>query len=220
MTRQYALFKQQALALPGVRQVTCVSDPPTDINNGTAAPEWAGKPAGFKPLFSHAAVGYGFTQTMKAQLLAGRDFSPAFPTDTMGFIVNREAANLMGMKDPVGHELQMWDRKAKIIGLIKDCHFGSVHDPIKPLILLFMQQVADGRILIRLNPAQTPQALYGLRQLCHRLNPAFPFSYQFSDEAYQKLYTSETVIGTLSNYFAFLATELRRTCFATVLPRS
>ena len=205
LAQQYALFKQQALVLPGVQQVTCMSESPTDIVNGTGAAEWAGKPANFKPLFSYAAVGYGFTQTMKAQLLAGRDFSPAFPTDTTGFIVNREAADQMGMMDPIGREMQMWDRKGKIIGLINDFHFGSVQDSTKPLVLLFMQQVADGHILVRLKPAQTAQALDGLKQLCRRLNPAFPFTYQFSDDAYQKLYKSETVIGTLSNYFAFLA---------------
>jgi hypothetical protein len=204
LIRQYPLFKQQALNLPGIQGVTCISTQPTDLNNGTGAPEWAGKPAGFKPSFSYAAVGYGFMQTMKAQLLAGRDFSPSFPTDTMGFILNREAATLMGMKDPVGQELQMWNRKGKIIGVVKDFHFGSVHDPIKPLILLFMQQT-DGHILVRTNPGQTAQALGGLKQLCHQLNPAFPFTYQFSDDAYQKLYESESVIGTLANYFAFLA---------------
>src|SRR5260221_2071896 len=205
LIQQYPLFKQQALDLPGVQQVTCISNPPTDINNGTDPPEWSGKPPGFNPSFAYAAVGYRFTQTMKAQLLAGLDFSPYFPTDTTGFILNREAANLMGMRNPVGRELQMWNRKGKIIGVIKDLHFGSVQDPVKPLILLFMQQVEGGHALVRINPGQTAQALAGLKQLCRRLNPGFPFTYQFSDDAYQKLYKSETVIGTLSNYFAFLA---------------
>jgi putative ABC transport system permease protein len=204
LTQRYAVFKQQALNLPGVQQVTSMSNPPTDIENGTSSVEWTGKPANFKPTFAYVAVDYGFTQTMKAQLLAGRDFSPAFPTDTTGFIVNREAATLMGMRDPVGRELHMWDRKGTIIGLIKDFHFGSVHDPIKPLILVFMQQT-DGHILVRTSPGQTAQALTGLKQLCRQLNPAFPFTYQFSDDAYRQQYKSETVIGTLSNYFAFLA---------------
>ena len=100
---------------------------------------------------------------MKAQLLAGRDFSPAFPTDTTAFIINEEAATLMGMRDPIGQELHLWDRKGKIIGVIKDFHFGSVHDPIKPLILLFKHQIDDGHILVRTNPGQTAQALAGLK---------------------------------------------------------
>jgi hypothetical protein len=205
LIQQYTLFKEQALHLSGVQQVTSMSEPPTNIDNGTVAVDWAGKPANFQPSFSYAVVGYDFTQTMKAQLLAGRDFSPSFPTDTTGFIVNQEAATLMGMRDPIGRELHMWDRKGKIIGVIKDFHFGSVHDPIQPLILLFKHQIDDGHILVRTNPGQTIQALAGLKQLCRQLNPAFPFTYEFSDDAYRKLYQSETVIGTLSNYFASLA---------------
>jgi len=205
LIQKYVLFKGQALNLPGVQQVTCMSEAPTDIDNGTVSVDWAGKPANFQPSFSWALVGYGFTQTMKAQLLAGRDFSPAFPTDTTGYIINQEAANLMGMRNPVGQELNMWDRKGTIIGVINNFHFGSLHDPIKPLILRFKHQIDDGHILVRTNPGQTAQALGGLKQLCRQLNPAFPFTYQFSDDAYQKLYKSETVIGTLSNYFAFLA---------------
>ena len=205
LIQQYDLFKQQALHVPGVRQVTCMSAPPTDIYDGTVSVEWAGKPANFQPSFSFAVVGYDFTQTMKAQLLAGRDYSPTFPTDTTGFIINQEAASLMGMRDPLGHELNIWDRKGKIIGVIKDFHFGSVHDPIKPLILVFKHQIDDGHILVRTDPGQTAQALAGLKQLSRQLNPAFPFTYQFSDEAYQRLYKSETMTGTLSHYFAFLA---------------
>lgn len=205
LIRQYDVFKQQALQLRGVQQVTSMSEPPTDIDNGTVAVEWAGKPANFQPSFSYAVVGYDFTQTMKARLLAGRDFSPFFPTDTTGFIVNQEAASLMGMRDPIGRELNMWDRKGTIIGVIKDFHFGSVHDPIRPLILLFKHRINDGHIFVRTNPGQTARAVAGLKQLCRQLNPAFPFTYQFADDAYQKLYKSETVIGTLSNYFAFLA---------------
>ena len=174
---QYTGFKEQALHLPGVQQVTYMSEPPTDIDDGTVSVEWAGKPTNFQPSFSFASVGYDFTQTMKAQLLAGRDFSPAFPTDTTGYIINQEAASLMGMRDPIGHELNVWDRKGKIIGVINNFHFGSVHDPIKPLILLFVHRMEDGHILVRTNPGQTAQVLAGLKQLSRQLNPAFPFTY-------------------------------------------
>ncbi len=54
-------------------------------------------------------------------------------------------------------------------------------------------------------PRQTKQALAGLAQLCNQLNPKFPFTYQFADQEYQKLYKSEEVIGRLSDWFAFLA---------------
>ena len=205
LIQHYGLFKQEALGLPGIQEVSCMSEQPTDIDNGTVAVDWEGKPSSFKPSFSYVMVGLGFTQTMKSQLLTGRDFSSAFPTDSTAFILNQQAVDLMGFKDPIGKELHMWARTGKIIGVIKDFHFGSVQESVKPLILLYNEKFNDGNILVRTKPGQTAGAIAGLRQICRQLNPAFPFSYQFSDAAYNKLYKSEMVIGTLSNYFAFLA---------------
>jgi putative ABC transport system permease protein len=205
LMQHYALFKREALSMPGIQQVSSMSEQLTIIDDGTVSVEWPGKSASFKPSFSFSRVGLGFIQTLKAQLLTGRDFSSSFPTDSTAFILNQQAVSLMGFQNPVGQELNMWGRKGKIVGVIKDFHFGSLHDPIKPLILLFDERIDNGSILVRTKPGQTAEAISGLRRLCRQLNPAFPFSYQFADSEYQKLYKSEMVIGTLSNYFAFLS---------------
>ena len=60
-------------------------------------------------------------------------------------------------------------------------------------------------ILVRTEAGKTKIALDGLNKLCRELNPAFPFSYKFSDEEYAKLYKSDEVIGSLSVIFAGLA---------------
>jgi ABC-type antimicrobial peptide transport system permease subunit len=60
-------------------------------------------------------------------------------------------------------------------------------------------------ILVRAKPGQTVRALAGLEGLCKRLNPAFPFDYQFSDAEYENLYKSEAITGRLSVIFAVLA---------------
>ena len=57
-------------------------------------------------------------------------------------------------------------------------------------------------ILVRTEAGKTKIALDGLNKLCKELNPAFPFSYKFSDEEYAKLYKSDEVIGSLSVIFA------------------
>ena len=62
-----------------------------------------------------------------------------------------------------------------------------------------------GTALIRTQPGKTKVALEGLEKLNQKLNPEFPFSYQFADEEYGYLYKSEQVVQKLSGYFAFLA---------------
>ena len=205
LTRQYGLFKQEAVKLPGARQVTRISSSPTDIDVNTTGVEWEGKHPEEKPPFTNASVGYDFIKTMNAQLLQGRDFSKDFPTDSMGFLINESALARIGYKDPVGSPLKFWDRKGTIIGVVKDFHFRSLHEPVKPLILRFGEHDSWGNILVRTEAGKTRQVLTGLEKLCKRLNPEFPFSYRFADEEFQKLYKSETIISRLSNYFSFLA---------------
>jgi ABC-type antimicrobial peptide transport system permease subunit len=93
----------------------------------------------------------------------------------------------------------------KIIGVIKDFHFRSLHETIKPMIIELSGKENYGNILLRTEAGKTKLAITNLEKLCHELNPAFPFTYSFADEEYQKLYTNEQVISKLSDAFSFLA---------------
>jgi len=205
LIKKYSLFKEQAMQLPGIQSMSRMTEAPTSIDNGTGSVDWDGKPAGFKPSFIQASVGYDFTRTTNVRLLEGRDFSKAYPRDSIGYILNEAAIKKTGYKDPVGRNLTFWGHKGTIVGVIKDFHFASLHDPINPLVLRLNEQEEWGNILVRTEAGKTRQALTGLEKLCKELNPSFPFTYQFADEEYQKIYKSEQVIGALSNYFAFLA---------------
>jgi ABC-type antimicrobial peptide transport system permease subunit len=93
----------------------------------------------------------------------------------------------------------------KIIGLLKDFHFNSMHENIEPLIVRLDENWPWGTILVRTKAGQTKKAIAGLEKLCKELNPKFPFTYQFSDLEFSRLYKSEEVVSKLSNYFAFIA---------------
>jgi len=109
------------------------------------------------------------------------------------------------MKDPIGKPLTMWQRKGTIIGILKDFHFNSIHTPINPMIVRLGEVSEWGSILVRTQPGKTKEALASLEKLAKKLNPGFPFTYQFSDEEYSKLYKSEQMVSKLSTSFAFLA---------------
>ena len=111
----------------------------------------------------------------------------------------------IGYKDPIGKRLTFWGKKGTIVGVVKDFHFQSMRTRIEPLILRLRDQENWGNALIKTEAGKTKQALAGLEQLCKQLNPKFPFTYQFADEEFNKIYKSEQVIDKLSNYFAFLA---------------
>jgi ABC-type antimicrobial peptide transport system permease subunit len=205
LAHKYDLFKEQALTLPGIQSVTRMTNAPTNIQNSTGGVDWIGKDQTVNIQFTQTSVGYDFVKTMKLTMLQGRDFSKNFPTDTVGLILNEAALKRIGYKNPIGQPLTFWGRKSKIIGVIKDFHFSSMHEEIMPLIIRSRADEIYGNILIRTQPGKTRAALASMEKLCKQINPAYPFTYTFSDDEYQKLYQNEQIVGRLSNGFAFLA---------------
>lgn len=202
---KYEVFKQEALRIPGVQMVTHISDDPTNIQMGTRGVTWTGKDPKEQIRFVTAAVGYDFIKTMKLTMAAGRDFSKDFLTDSVGYIINETALKRIGYKDPIGQPLTLWDRPGKIIGVVKDFHFASLHRQIEPLVIRSGVTDIYGKFLVRTQPGKTREVMAGLEKICKELNPSFPFTYYFADEEYTKLYQSEQIVGKLSDAFSFLA---------------
>lgn len=205
LLKQYEVFKDEALKMPGIKAITRSTSAPTKINPSTVGVEWDGKIPGTSISFSDAMVGYDFASTVKLKMAAGRDFSKSFTTDSDAYVINETAAKRLGYADPIGKSLTMWGDKGKIIGVVKDFHFSSLHDQIKPLILRYGENANYGSILVRTMPGKTREALASLETVAKQLNPNFQFTYSFSDEEYNKLYNSEQIVGKLSDGFAFLA---------------
>ncbi|HRP54581.1 ABC transporter permease [Agriterribacter sp.] len=205
LVKNYARFKEEAGKIPGVLSISKMRNSPTVIEHHTTSIGWPGKAPNLAVSFADGVVGYDFVKTMKLELKEGRDFSRDFGTDSAGFLLNETAAAKMGYKDPVGQPVSWGNRPGKIIGVLKDFHFNSIHQSIEPLILRLDENWTWGTILVRTGAGKTKETIAGLEKICKSLNPKFPFTYRFSDLEYMKLYKSEQVVSKLSNYFAFLA---------------
>ena len=205
MVNNYETFKDEALRLTGVEYVSKMRNSPTVISHHYGDIGWEGKDPKLVLPFADAVVGYDFIKTLDLKLVAGRDFSKDFGTDSMGFLVNETAARRMGYADPVGKNVWWGSHRGSIIGVIKDFHFSSMHTAIEPLIVRLDENWSWGTILVRMVPGKTQATMGSLEALYKSLNPKFPFSFQFSDQEYDKLYRSEQVISRLSGIFTFLA---------------
>ncbi|WP_229365925.1 ABC transporter permease [Fibrisoma montanum] len=200
----YKTFRDELLRLPGIASVSSIQEAPHNIGSSTGGVNWPGKDPNVLIEFTQTSVGYDVARTMQLKI-SGRDFSPAFSTDTTNYLINQTAARRIGYKDPVGQPLTMWGRPGKIIGVIEDFHFQSLHTPIAPLIFRLSTEPSSQNFMIRTQSGQTQQALASIERVWKQMNPKFPFAYRFADEEYTNLYKSETVVGSLANYFAFLA---------------
>jgi putative ABC transport system permease protein len=201
----FNVFKQEALSKGGIEQMTRITQVPVNMDAGTSDIDWKGKDPNVTYLFMWATIGYDFSRTLNVQMVQGRDFSINFPSDSTALIINETALKLIKYDNPLGKKFSFWGRPWTIVGVVKDFHFNSLHEPIRPLIMRLGENDTWGSALVRIEPGKTEKALSGLAQLAKELNPKFPFEYQFVEEEYRKLYRNEQLTHRLSEYFAFLA---------------
>jgi putative ABC transport system permease protein len=201
---KYDIFKNEGLRMPGIKDVSRITSSPTNFDSSTYGVNWTGKDPNLNIMFTQVGVDYDFTKTMKLKMADGRDFSRDFASDSTGYLLNETALKRIGYKDPIGKPFTMWGKKGYIVGILKDFHFNSLHDPIYPLIVRLQAKDIYGNILIRTKPGQTKEAIASIEKLCKELNSKFTVNYQFSDLEYQKLYNNEQVVAKLSDAFAIL----------------
>jgi len=204
LIKKYDVFKDEADKLPGVLAISKMKESPTVIAHTNGDISWPGKDPNQPAVFSDAVVGYDYVKTLRLQLASGRDFSRDF-NDSVSFLVNEMAAQKMGYKDAVGQPLYWGSRHGKIIGVLKDFHFNSMHQNIEPLVIRLAEDQRWGTILIRVKNDNIKEVVSGLERIYRELNPNFSFTYAFADQEYNKLYKSEQLVSKLSGYFAFLA---------------
>ena len=205
LIKDYELFKQEAMNNADIINISKMRNSPTAIFHHTTGISWPAKDPNLSVSFADGVIGYDFVKTMNLQLQSGRDFSKDFGTDSVSYLLNETAVKKMGLQDPVGQTIKWGSHPGKVIGVLKDFHFNSLHEAIEPLIMRLDENWTWGTILVRIKAGKTKNALAELQTLCRQINPKFPFTYQFSDLEYAKLYASENVVSKLANIFAFLA---------------
>jgi putative ABC transport system permease protein len=205
---KYLLFKQEASKMPGIAMVDRTTEVPQSMDFVVNDDEikWQGKENNVNVGVKPASVGFDFVKIMKLQMAEGRDFSKTNPTDsTDAYLINEEAAKEMNMKHPIGQWVQAWQKRGHIIGVLKDFHTQSMHELIKPVLLDVKEGENFGVIIVRTQPGQTQQALESMAKVYKDINPKYPFTYQFVDQEYTKLYSSEQIVAQLSIVFAVVA---------------
>ncbi|MFC6103520.1 ABC transporter permease [Olivibacter domesticus] len=197
-------FRQKAASLPSVVAASTVGMLPMNLQSTSNDLSWEGKDPNLQTATTVALVGYDFTKTMHIDIVSGRDFSIEHPADTSAYVINETAAKLMGMKDPVGKQINFWNGKQTIIGVMRDFHTESLHTPIKPLVLCFSNK-ENGYMMVRTQAGKLKEALTALSTLTKNMNPDYPFEYHFADETYEEMYKSEQQVNLLVRYFGALA---------------
>jgi putative ABC transport system permease protein len=142
-------------------------------------------------------------------MAAGRNFSKSIPTDdTLAFIINEAAVEAIGWKtneEGINTDFQYGGTKGKLIGVVKDFHFESLHQRVVPMVFLPNDQTGVNYVAVKLSGDNAKEGISHLEKIWRNVLPGRPFEYQFLDDRYKKLYDSEQKEGMLFTIFSGMA---------------
>lgn len=149
-------------------------------------------------------IQYDYLETFGIRLIEGRDFDPEMRTDSASFIINQTAARKLGLNNPIGEEIIVWTMPGRIIGLVADYNFFSLHHEIEPLVLT---KYADwfSRVSIRMQPGNLTENMDYIRTSFEAADPNYTFDYTFVDQNFERMYQQEERINKLITAAAILA---------------
>jgi len=196
-------IKLELLASGAVESVNRANGAITDINSNNFL-GWPGKPPELKVIFTTVVTEYDWAKTMGVKMIEGRDFSEAFKSDSSAICVNKAAIKIMGLKDPIGTELDLWGKKRKLIGVYDDVLMDSPYEEVKPMFAVLEDW--EGAFTIRLSKDQDLQtSLKAVEDVFKKYGSEYPFEFTFVDVEFQKKFTTINLTSMLASLFAILA---------------
>lgn len=210
-------IKQEMMRHPAVRGVTTSSRVPGD---------WKGIPkvdvdasGGAVQSTYFLAADDAFLETFEIGLKAGRTFDPGRAADTSAVLLNERAVRALNVSDPVGATIRVPTSASaaggpveskhtfRVIGVVSDFHFQSLHRPIDPLLIGSPENPIDqiDYFTARVDGDRMTAAIDHLRAVGTTFDPGRPFEYHLLDDQIAAKYATDRRVGTLFGIAAGLA---------------
>ncbi|CAA9249149.1 MAG: Acidobacterial duplicated orphan permease (function unknown) [uncultured Cytophagales bacterium] len=211
---KYQTLKQEVLRLPAVADVTG-SGQRLGNNLHQTGVKFQGDGPERSLASSQVTVDLNYLSFYKIELVAGRGFSEAFPSDPgKAYVINEALAREL-LKDTPGRPVASLvgkpfgfgfvDTLGTIVGVAKDFNFNSLHHKIETLCLHVRRESDHNELSVRVKPGQTAQAIRQVEATWNRLVPDRPFEYSFLDEHFGRVYRSDEQVSQVVTLLAGLA---------------
>ena len=141
------------------------------------------------------AIDYDFLQMMKIKVIKGRGLEKKYSSDTItSLLINETAQKLMSMKEPIGQEISIRNRKLKIIGVVKDFNLLSPEVEVPPMCFYHPKTVGIaqniGKVYVKLKSEDVENTLADIEKFWTTVDTEYPFKYDFVDKQYARTYES------------------------------
>ena len=176
---EFETVKTRMLQHPEIAGISFSSTIPF-IGNIGGYVNWEDAAPDEKVMISRNYVNYDFVPTFNLKMLYGRNFSKEYPADNKGCIINETALRVFGWSDPIGKQITLEGKSFPVIGVVKDFHPFSVHNPIPTYIMFLNNNVISGSTLLSVRFTGDEQKARAL--VTSELNTIFPNDpFEFKD---------------------------------------
>ncbi len=197
--------KEMLLRNESVLDASVIDMLPITLGSGTDGADWEGKNDDEAIQMQVRFVDFDFLKTFDMKINEGRFFSRDFPSDSMSaFVVNQAAVKAMKMESPLGKRFSAFGVEGRIIGVVEDFNFMSLHSRISPLFML-CGGPRTNYMCLKVKSENLSDTINSIESVWDKFSTGFPFEYGFLDERIDNLYRTEMRIGKIFRYFTFLA---------------
>lgn len=194
------ILKERLLKLSSIENVAFSSAIPGKIS-GLSYQEINGKALNFASLW----VDPEFLELYDMNLKRGRFFSRDYQSDINSTaLINETALREFNLDDPLKLEIRVPGGSAKVIGVVKDFNFQSLHHPIEPIVIVYLPR-QGAFINIKLVGGNVSNTLADIEKVWKELSPENPFAYHFLDTTFDQLYKNEEKMGKAISLFSLIA---------------
>jgi putative ABC transport system permease protein len=148
-------------------------------------------------------------KVLDLKLYQGRFFSAIIPGDTFACVLNQTAVKSLKLQHPVGKTLYqpVGDKRIafKIIGVVDDFNFKSLHHPIEPMVMTFMRRNIDGYVIVRIHTNNIDKTIDAIKKTWNGFTSDYPFDYFWLNEDFNRLYSSERLTASVFSNFSLLS---------------
>lgn len=198
-------FKEELLKNPHIFYSSSSNDVPGQTFSQSLL-KLENSPSNKQSLLAVMFTDYDFIKTLGIKLQSGRFFSMDYPSDSLSVVINETAARILNLKHPIGEIINYpgINLHYKIIGVVNDFNFESLHQKVRPLVIrLNTGQAAF--MPIKLSSNDIERTVTFIKDKWKKFVPNKPFEYYFLDDELSKLYISEQKTMQLISVFSIIA---------------
>ncbi|MCK5820246.1 MAG: ABC transporter permease [Bacteroidales bacterium] len=147
-------------------------------------------------------VDYEYFTLMGMEFKEGRNFGELFSDNNFqSVIINEAFIDFCGYN---GSMLGVELAGTKVVGVLKNVSFNSLHNPAAPLVF-YLSEETNGYLNIKLNTTRLDEAVKMIQSNWEVVYPDVPFVFQFLDQQVAKMYTEDQKINKLIKLFTLIS---------------